>query len=345
MKHVHIGGQSVPWNAPDTLLEALEKADIPIAASCRAGSCHSCLVKSAPAQAPTEAQVGLKPSEIAQGFFLACQSRTPRDLSISLSANTLTAKARLIAKCNLSRNVVQLHFQVDTEFPFRPGQFIHLIRPDGLTRSYSIASLPEDGALELHVRVFDQGQMSTYLQHSAQIGEVFQVSGPQGHCFYLAGHSDQPLLLIGSSTGLSPLLGIARDALQQQHRGPIFLYHGSLIRDDWYLHTFLSEMSQANPSFQYRPVWTGESGDGDEPVLPSLRKGRLGPVVLQDIPHLNGFRAFVCGSLRMVRECKTLLTQAGLAADDFHSDAFISSSAGVAQSLLQRKNETPKNGL
>jgi CDP-4-dehydro-6-deoxyglucose reductase, E3 len=339
MNQVRIGDRTLPWSQADTLLEALEKAAIPIAASCRAGACHSCLVKGMPDQVPAEAQIGLKPAWKAQGLFLACQSRTPRDMTIALPGHSENVSARLQSKTLLAPDVLQLRFQVDGAFSFHPGQFISLIRHDGLTRSYSIASLPEDGFLELHVRVVEQGQMSHYLQHSARVGETFQVRGPQGDCFYIEGRPEQPLILLGTGTGLAPLMGILRDAIVKQHRGPVFLYHGGRHRADLYLQDILTNLSQAQAHFEYRPVLS------DDPDAPGIRKGRLGPVVLKEIPDLKGFRAFVCGSPPMVREAKVFLSKAGVAATDILSDAFIQSPLHRSQSLLLPRGGAKVDGI
>src|ERR1019366_6954129 len=123
---------------------------------------------------------------------------------------------------------------------YRAGQFVSLFREDGLARSYSLASLPGEGALELHVRKIPGGAMSGWLysqalhsqalhsqsldraQPGAQSGVPVWIQGPSGNCFYVPGKADEPLLLAGAGTGLAPLYGIARDALQQGHSGPIW---------------------------------------------------------------------------------------------------------------------------
>ena len=63
----------------------------------------------------------------------------------------LHAGGTVIEKELLNSNIVRLRLKRETEFDYRAGQFINLHRSDELIRSYSIASLPEAGCLELHV--------------------------------------------------------------------------------------------------------------------------------------------------------------------------------------------------
>ena len=44
------------------------------------------------------------------------------------------------------------------------------------------------------------------------VGTKAQIRGPAGECFYVPGRPNQPLLLVGVGTGLSPLYGVLREA-------------------------------------------------------------------------------------------------------------------------------------
>ena len=95
-----------------------------------------------------------------------------------------------------------------------------LIRIGGLLRSYSIASLPQDGVLELIVRQVihadgSLGRGSGWLCCHAQLGEQLDVQLLANPRFHLP-ESHAPLILIGAGTGLAGLRGILR---QRQRRG------------------------------------------------------------------------------------------------------------------------------
>lgn len=93
------------------------------------------------------------------------------------------------------------------------------VRIGNVLRSYSIASLPEDGVLELIVRQVTHadgqlGQGSGWLCCHARPGDEVDVQLLPNPRFHLP-DCPAPLILIGAGTGLAGLRGLLR---QQQHR-------------------------------------------------------------------------------------------------------------------------------
>jgi ferredoxin-NADP reductase len=96
----------------------------------------------------------------------------------------------------------------------RAGQHvdIRLTADDGYQteRSYSIASSPENPALELTIERIDDGEVSPWLTEEAQPGDQFELRGPVGGYFVWEATSDEPLLLVAGGSGLVPLMSILR---------------------------------------------------------------------------------------------------------------------------------------
>ena len=86
--------------------------------------------------------------------------------------------------------------------------------------------------------------MSNWIFDRLRRGETFDIQGPNGECFYLAGEPQRPLLLVGNGSGLAPLIGIAREALAHRQRAPIRLYHGSRHASGLYLRDELRLISR-----------------------------------------------------------------------------------------------------
>ncbi len=317
MPQIEYQGQTFSLGESESVLDGLLRNGVKAAHSCKAGSCGSCLMRAAEGVVPATAQNGLKDSWKAQGYFLACVCRPQTDLKLT----TVGADAQLGATINflemLSHDVLRVQLRCDAPLGFRPGQYVTIIREGGLSRSYSIASLPEESDLELHVRRIAGGRMSGWLHDEARLGDRVSVLGPSGECFYVPGKEEQPILLVGTGTGLAPLYGILRDALRHGHRGPIHLFHGALHKGGLYLVDELRRLVSSHAHFAYTP--TVLNGDVSEDVV----VGPIDQVVLKRFPKLGGWRGYVCGDPALVQSLKKKLFLSGMASREIFADAFV----------------------
>lgn len=312
MASVRFCGTSYGLQENETVLDGLLRAGVSAPHACKAGSCGSCMMKAVQGEIPAKAQAGLKDSWKARGYFLPCVCVPESEIEVAEVGDDARAAARIVSIERLSHNVLRVRLTVDGEFDFRAGQYLTLIRDGGIARSYSIASLPGSGVIELHVRVLPGGVMSGWLLNEARPGDTLQVQGPSGECFYVPGQPEQPLLLIGTGTGLAPLYGIVHDALRCGHTGPVHLFHGALTPEGLYLRDELTALDAAHPNFTYTPTVLSEDGAVDA-------------VVMARYPKLAGRRGFVCGDPVLVRSLKKKLFLAGMAMRDIYSDAFLPS--------------------
>ena len=308
----------------ETVLEGLERHGIAVPNFCRSGVCQSCLMQATDGAIPPAAQKGLKDSLKARNYFLACVCRPAGDLTLQPPGEHAAPLARGVVRRieKLSHDVARVLLAYKSPFNYFPGQFVNLVRSDGLTRSYSLANLGASGAtdedlLELHVRKVVDGRMSTWLHDEAKPGASIDICGPHGDCFYVAGRPEQPILLGGTGTGLAPLYAIARDALQQGHSGPIWLYHGARESAGLYLINELLELAARHANFRYvRCLVVGtESQD--------VRIGSIDKIVLADIPKFVGWRIFLCGNPDLVNSLRKSVFLAGAPMKEIYSDAFL----------------------
>lgn len=317
MPAIQFEGQSIVLAEKESVLDALLRTGVKAAHSCKAGSCGSCLMRVAKGSVPARAQTGLKDSWKTQGYFLSCVCLPDSDLSITSVGEEAKLGATLTALEPLSRDVLQVRLRCDGPIGFRAGQYVTIVREGGLARSYSVASLPEEGELELHVRRITGGKMSGWFHDEARLGDRVSVLGPSGECFYVPGKEEQPLLLVGTGTGLAPLYGILRDALQHGHRGPIHLFHGALHAGGLYLVEELRRLVDRHSHVQYTPAVLNGSESEDMAV------GSIDQIVLKRFPKLSGWRGYVCGDPALVQSLKKKLFLSGMASRDIYADAFL----------------------
>lgn len=320
MSSIVVNEQRYPLEPGATVLDTLLQAGLDVSYGCRAGACQSCLVRATSGTIPPEAQHGLKESQKEEGWLLACRCQPQEELTLELTPATAPRlNAAVVEKRQLSPRVMGVWLKPEQPLNYHAGQFITLWRDETNGRSYSLASLPDaDGLLELHIALVDNGIVSSWAHHTLQCGDTVQIEQPHGDCFYVSGKGEQPLLLVGTGTGLAPLYGVVRDALQQGHSGPIHLFHGARTADYLYYHAELTALAATHANLHYHPSLVEAIGE-----LPAgVDIGAIDQQVRQQLPKLDGWRVFLSGAPDIVNKLRKQCFLAGAASKEIHTDPF-----------------------
>ncbi len=221
-----------------------------------------------------------------------------------------------LEKTMLSKDVMRLRIKVLGDFSFEPGMFVRLTTPSGLTRSYSIANSSLSGCdfLEFHIRLIEDGKMSTYLT-TTDVPEL-QVQGPFGTCYYQSDQPERPVVFVGSGTGLAPLYAILTNALHQGHTGPLRLYFGGATAGSLYFTEELEDLSSRYENVEV--VFCTDSED------PSQRTETGSPltVAANSHPSFAGYQVYTCGHPELVKAVKRKVFMAGASMSDIFADSF-----------------------
>ena len=323
MPKIVFEGQEYQCEPGESVLDCLTRQGVSVNYSCKAGVCQSCMMVCVDGEPTSASQVGIKETLKAQNHFLICSCVPETDMSVAVPDRAGRAfETQVLSLDRLSADVTRLRLVRPDNYNYLPGQFLNLTNSAGVVRSYSLASVPGlDEYLELQVRHVPGGQVSGWVADGLQVGETVIISQATGNCSYIPGREEQPLLLVGTGTGLAPLVGIVRDALQQGHRGPIHLYHGSSSAEGLYLVNELTAMGEANDTFHYHPcVSRGAS-------LQGVRAGRAADLAMEDFAKLSGWRVFLCGREDMVKTLQKKTFLAGASMQDIFADPFVDSMA------------------
>ncbi|MDX8392755.1 MAG: FAD-binding oxidoreductase [Mariprofundaceae bacterium] len=318
MPTIHFEGEDYLCAEDESILECMTRHGVLLPSSCQSGACQTCIIRAQKGTPPPESQVGLKDTLKAQNYFLACICKPAEDMSIGLSSLSPRFTVAVTEKVLLNESVVRVRLAKPEGFSYMAGQFINLLRPaDDLTRSYSLASVSDDDYLELHIKRVADGKMSNWAFDALNVGDEVVFFGPAGDCFYVPGKSDQPLLLVGTGTGLAPLYGILRDALTQKHTATVHLFHASLASPGLYLQQELRAMAVQEEAFTYTPcVLHGDVPKGGE-------QGDIADIPAQILGSLSGYRVFLCGDPEIVNSLRQKIFLAGASTQDIFSDPFV----------------------
>ncbi|MGA0805315.1 MAG: FAD-binding oxidoreductase [Pseudohongiellaceae bacterium] len=312
----------------ESVLDCLLRHGEALPYACKAGMCQACLIRAVDCKASEESRKWIKPELQARGFTLACQWVPDGDVAAALPAvEDFALKVRLVELTPLNQHVLRARLTLcdpAARFICRPGQYVTITNPGGVTRSYSVANdYTLDGALELHISSTSHGLFTQWLFREAVVGDLLHLRGPAGSCHYRPEDGDAlPLLLAGNGTGLAPLYGIACDALRLGHRGPIVLIHGGRSRAQLYLVEELRAMAAQYDNFRYLPCVL------DHDAVTGLQSGSIESVLEQHVSalgknaNLAQYRAFVCGSPDLVHALRKRLYLLGLRAANIQCDPF-----------------------
>lgn len=318
MSQIIFEGQSYHVRDDETALEALLRGGANIEFSCRKGTCQVCMLQVVDGDPGEDATRRLRRDLADAGMFLPCCSQPADDLVVQQPDPALLyTPLHLYDKEWLSSRICQLRFEPERDIAWRPGQFVNLRREDGLTRSYSVASDPDvDYFLTLHIKHLPTGKMSGWLCDTLEPGDVINAQGPLGACYYDPEHVERNMMLLGTGSGLAPLIGIARQALYNGHRGEIHLFHGSRHADGLYLQDELRALQAEHENFTYTACLSrGPLPDGVE-------LGRITDLAFARHPDLSDWVCYFAGIPAMVYEARYGAVLAGVRRPDIHADPF-----------------------
>ncbi|WP_095185776.1 iron-sulfur-binding ferredoxin reductase [Pseudomonas sp. Irchel 3H9] len=307
MPELYVGERHWSVTAGSNLLDALNQAGVAVPYSCRAGSCHACLVRCR-GEVEDKQPDALSPAQRQDGWRLACQCQVTGDLQVEAFDPLRDGLAALVVGADwLNSNVVRLRLQPERGLRYRAGQ--HLVLWAGhVARPYSLASLPqEDAFLEFHIDCRQPGEFSD-LARQLQVGDQLRLGELRGGALqYDPDWQSRPLWLLASGTGLGPLWGVLREALRQDHQGAIRVIHLAHDADGHYLAEPLIALGACHPNLTVE-LWTAAES------AQALAQLRL--VSRQTL-------ALLCGHPASVEAFSKRLFLAGLPRNQLLADVFL----------------------
>jgi len=290
------------------LLDALNDAGMNVPFSCRAGSCHACLVRCLRGEPHDARPQALDPGRRLEGWRLACQCSVAENLDVAVFDPAREGLPARVERLDwLDQRVLRLRL-MPTERPLRyhAGQHVLLWNDSGVARPYSLASVPwEDQWLEFHLDCRHSGAFCDAAR-TLTVGDTLRLGQPHtGALRYEPEWQMRPLLLLAAGTGLAPIWSLLREALHQKHQGPIRLLH--VCRGTSYLQASLGALAKLNGNLSI------------EYVDREYAAGRLQSLRATSRQEI----ALICGGSGFVEDCAKRMFLAGLPRGQVLGDAFL----------------------
>jgi ferredoxin-NADP reductase len=209
-----------------------------------------------------------------------------------------------------AENATSFFFQPESALTFRAGQYLRYTLPHsnpdtrGISRSFSIASFPEEPLLTLTTRL--STPPSTFKQALARLQPeaIVDAKGPFGQFVYT--DSDIPAVFIAGGIGITPMRSILGDlASGKVHIKSTLLY--SSTTQDIPFRTCLDSLVADWPELRViytvtrpAPVWKGPTGRIDASFI------------RQQVPSLARSLFFVSGPAPLVDAMRATLAGVGV---------------------------------
>jgi len=330
---VQPSGRTFTANADEALLAAAIRQGIGLPYGCKDGACGSCKCKKLEGtvtHGPHQLKA-LSPEEAASGFILTCcavahsdvviESRQVTDES-AFPVKKMPTRVNSLVKASHDVMVIRLQLPASDVFKYHAGQYVEFLLRDGDRRAYSMGNAPhtqaENPGLELHVRYMPGGKFTEHVFGPMKEKEILRIEGPFGS-FYLREDSTKPMVLLASGTGFAPIKAIIEHMQFKGITRPAVLYWGGRRPADLYMNDWVLGKVAEMPNLRYVPVvsdalaedaWTG-------------RTGFVHRAVLEDFPDLSGHQVYACGAPIVVDSAQADYAVAGLPADEFYADSFV----------------------
>nr|WP_298689871.1 2Fe-2S iron-sulfur cluster binding domain-containing protein [uncultured Dongia sp.] len=291
-----------------TILEASERAGIPLAHDCRSGICRTCAGRSA-----------------SDEELLLCSIRPQEDIAVRVPYDRAQVlrpvfrRAKITALSLLSPGVWHLSCRLQFPLTFLPGQYVRLSPPGSVEqRCFSMANAPRSGIYEFYIRALPSGIISDYLRSSAKVGDIISLRGPSG-AFYLHERA-APKLFIAGGTGLAPILSMLSVLHEQRFDRSVYLAYGVTHARDAFGEESLRDLSQDMSLIaKVAAVYHGEGWDGTTgTVVDALSAITFAePAECLDV--------YICGPMPMVNAAKSWLAGRGFSLDRIYNETFLPS--------------------
>jgi ring-1,2-phenylacetyl-CoA epoxidase subunit PaaE len=220
-------------------------------------------------------------------------------------------------------------------FAYRPGQHVNVravVGDETLERTYSICSDPSEPGIRIAIKRITGGRFSTWANASLAPGMSLEVAPPSGR-FVLSPSGGEPrhILAIAAGIGITPVIGVLRQALREEPASQVSLLYGNRTVEDIAFREELEGLKDRHLARMVLVQVLSRASDDESPVL----GGRIDAVKIRTLaePVLAAGQlthAYLCGPGSLIREAREVLFDLGLPRERVLHEFFAPAGGGRA---------------
>ena len=203
---------------------------------------------------------------------------------------------------NASVKTFRLQYADQMPLVFSPGDYIKIFHSgdQGGLRHYTISSSPLDSTswIEVTTKLLNKGRMTNHQHRHWAIGDTVLVHAPfsDGNMPTMD-RTEEPLVLISGGIGITPMISVIKYWLAKRSQRDIYFIHSCKHPDDLCFASLI-EACDACPHFHLLLNYTQYGA-----------RQRIAKSMLHDfgLEKVNHAEVYLCGSLQMCSDLKTLL--------------------------------------
>jgi NAD(P)H-flavin reductase/ferredoxin len=313
-------GETIDCAPGETVLDAAFRQGLNLAHGCREGQCSACKchLLSGDVDLKPYSSFALSEGEREGGYALMCRAVPTGDLevellhydpeSVRLEHAIVNGVATVEAIEELTHDIVgvTLKVQEPADFSWLPGQYIDLYVPglEEVRRSFSVASLPQSGSVQLMIKRYPGGRFSSLLGNEIESQTQLHFAGPYG-AFHLR-RSERPILMVAGGSGMAPVLGVLRQLVQEGCDRPVRFLYGAREQRDLFALEEIAALGRRLSDFRFTPV-TGRF---------------VHEAIDEELDHPD---VYMCGPTPMLEAIEELMVARGVDPSRIFQDRFTAS--------------------
>ena len=223
--------------------------------------------------------------------------------------------------------VFDIPSELKEEFKFIAGQYITIritIEGKEIRRSYSISSSPESNILRVGIKEVEKGLFSNYATKKLKVGDVIEVSPPEGKFILQTATSHQRnYAAFAAGSGITPVMSMINSVLLKETHSTFVLVYGNKTNDDIIYKDELDHLIEKYPErFNVKYVFSQKlTGDA---ILGRIDKSVVNLILKNHYKNTQFHSFYLCGPEPMVDIVTDTLKENGVLASKIHYELFTS---------------------
>lgn len=248
-----------------------------------------------------------------------------------MSANTEFHALPVATVQKEAGGAVSITFDIPVEkaplFAFKPGQHVairHMSGGEELRRNYSICAGPGE-SLRIAVKQISDGRFSTWANSELRPGMLLELMPPTGRFVLPVPKEASPrrILAVAAGAGITPILGIAKQALETERHTHVSLVYGNRSVDSI---LFGEEIENLKDRHLGR-LDVVHVLSRDEATEVPLLQGRITGDKMRELSRSlidpkSAAHIFICGPGSMIKDVRDALVDMGIEKAKIHHEFF-----------------------